>query len=255
MTNKNNVVDFGKFREQKGAPAFKSQDWVAVINDRLAFRLRADKKLETIEGERVVETRPATYAEMQLIAQNTFMEAMIVDLVRKYEPHRQYDDYLFYPYTDWSARCQEVGPEAVAWNEGFIDAPLVTMQRTVYCLIDAVRQRVAEKGYPGKVGLMPQQVGDNHKDLTSDLSNYYFRIEDVDAIADNRFKATMYRKEGREQADAAIKKGEIDLTAFRSEQDRVDYLAVVLTSFSDTVICDFTEHAVQYCGGSFYIVE
>jgi hypothetical protein len=249
---KDNVVDLGKFRKVKQEEPELKKEWLARVNDRYGFKLRRDMKLDIIEGGRVIETRDPTYPERQLVVHNDFMEAIIADLVAKYEPHRINDDYLFYPYTDWKKDCQTAGQYAVEWDQRFADHPFAHLQRAVHLLVEAVRQRVEFKDYPGKVGLMPQQLRDNYKDLTSDRSHFYFRIEDVAAIEGTRFKSHFSAKEGTEQ-ETDVLCGDIDVT-FKTLEARTKYLSVVLCCLSADTIAELTEEAIKESDNGSYLV-
>jgi len=251
--DKDKVVNLGDFRKKKEETPTLTKNWLTAVSDRYGFNLRADGKFEIIEGGKVIEARDPTYPERQMAVHMLYLEAMVQKLISKHEPHRKNDDYLTYPYTDWETECKRMGKAAEEWNARFVDEPTAPLQRATHLLIEAVRVVVEAKQCPGKVGLMSQEQDVSYRDITSDRSYFYFRVEDAEAVTGTRFKAHFTVKPGSEDQTQSAG-GNMDFT-FKTEQDRADFLSVVLCCLSFSTIFELCENAANAGLGTFSTVQ
>jgi hypothetical protein len=227
-----NIVDFAKFqkaKKQKPEDPNYEHSSIAVTNDRIAYRVRSDLMFELLQGGQVKEVRPATHAEVTLTEHCTYLEMVIRDLVVRHEPHRLLDDYLTYPYLDWTEYTSQQGEMAIEWNKNFVDEAIVPMAREAHVLIKDIRAMAAMLGFTDKIGFTMPELEDLGKFICSNTSPFVFRINSVADIAGTSLCVTFKLKDGCTDP-AGVLSGEIFIPEFWAKQERVTFMALLFTA-------------------------
>jgi hypothetical protein len=227
-----NIVDFAKFqkaKKQKPEDPNYDNSSLAIVNDRISYRTRSDNMIELLEGGRVKEVRPATHAEMMMAEHFAFLEATIIDLTLRHEPHRLLDDYLIFPYLEWNDITGQAGEKAIEWNRTFTDEANVPMKREAHLLLKDIRAMAAMLGFTNKIGFMSIEPNDLGKLVYSATSPFVFRINSVADIAGTSLCVTFKLKDGCTDP-AGVLSGEIFIPEFWAKQERVTFMALLFTA-------------------------
>lgn len=219
-----NVVNFGAFKaKQEKTTGNKSREVVVCVTDYEAYRLVDGLILETLLGEKVIETRQATRAEVAIMNNSLYRELMLRQMAKKYAPHLMFDDHLSYPYIDWAGMIKQLEPDQQSSAEVLHVHPDVALSRVVWPTIQAVREHAEETVPECRIAYVIPEDGYG-REVVSNISPLKLKFREASDLKDLSLTVLV-----SEKADPTVAPMEIELTQFDSAEQRVRFIASLLT--------------------------